>query len=87
MPLIVNLEQRFINFIVKNLNCSNPNSLPGLPLHVINTDIAFVPPCTFLCISVSNHDIMTNRNISQSVQNLYRRSNDVMSDFNISIHV
>ena len=24
MPLIVNLEQRFINVIVKNLNCSNP---------------------------------------------------------------
>ena len=24
MPLVVNLEQRFINVVVKNLNCFNP---------------------------------------------------------------
>ena len=55
-------------------------SLPGFPLHFINTDIVFVTTCTFLCISVSSHDI-SDRNISQSVQNLYRRSNEVMLDF------
>ena len=54
-----------------------PNSLP---LHIMNTDIEFVPSCTFLCISVSSHDI-SDRNIPQSVQKLYRRSNEVMSDF------
>ena len=36
--------------------------------------------CTFLGISVSSHDI-SDRNIPQSVQMLYRRSNEVMSDF------
>ena len=46
----------------------------------MNTDIVFVPYCTFLGISVSSHDI-SDRNIPQSVQNLYRRSNEVMSDF------
>ena len=57
-----------------------PTSLPGLPLHFMNTDIVFVPSCTFLGISVSSHDI-SDRNIPQSVQKLYRRSNEVMSDF------
>ena len=56
------------------------NSLPGLPLHFMNTDIVFVPSCIFLCISVSSHDI-SNRNIPQSVHTLYRRSYEVMSDF------
>ena len=57
-----------------------PTSLPGLPLHFINTDIVFLPSCTFLGISVSSHDIY-DRNIPQSVQKLYCRSNEVMSDF------
>ena len=57
-----------------------PNSLPGLPLCLINTDIVFVPFCTFLGISVTNHDI-SDRNIPQSVQNVYHRSNKVMSYF------
>ena len=57
-----------------------PTSLPGLPLHFMNTDIVFVSSCTFLGISVSSHDI-SDRNIPQSVQKLYRRSNEVMSDF------
>ena len=57
-----------------------PNSLPGLPLHFMNTEIVFVPSCTFFGISVSSHDI-SGRNIPQSIQKLYRRSNDVMSDF------
>ena len=57
-----------------------PTSLPGLPLHFTNTDIVFVPSCTFLGISVSSHDI-SDRNIPQSVQKLYRRSSEVMSDF------
>ena len=57
-----------------------PSSLPGLPLHCMNTDIIFVPSCTFLGISVSSHDI-SDRNIPQSVQKLYRKSNEVMSDF------
>ena len=56
---------------------AHPNSLP---LHFMNTDIVFVPSCTFLGISVSSHDI-SDRNIPQSVQKLYRRSNEVMSDF------
>ena len=56
-----------------------PNSLPGLPLHFMNTDIVFVPSCTLLGISVSSHDI-SDRNIPQSVQK-YHRSNEVMSDF------
>ena len=55
-----------------------PNSHPGLQLHFMNTGIVFVPSCTFIGISVSSHDI-SNRNIPQSVQNLYRRSNKVMS--------
>ena len=59
---------------------AHPNSLPGLPLHFMNTDIVFVPSCTFLGVSVSSHDI-SDRNIPQSVHNLYRRSNEVMSDF------
>ena len=46
----------------------------------MNTDIVFVPSCTFLGISVSSHDI-SDRNIPQAVQKLYRRSNEVMSDF------
>ena len=46
----------------------------------MNTDIVFVPYCTFLDISVSSHDI-SDRNIPQSGQKLYRRSNEVMSDF------
>ena len=57
-----------------------PTSLLGLPLHFMNTDIVFVPSCTFLGISVSSHDI-SDRNIPQSVQKLYRRANEVMSDF------
>ena len=57
-----------------------PNLLPGLPLHFMNTEIVFVPSCTFLGISVSSHDI-SGRNIPQSIQKLYRRSNEVMSDF------
>ena len=57
-----------------------PNSLPGLPLHFMNTDIVCVPSCTFLDISVSSHDI-SDRNIPQYVHKLYRRSNEVMSDF------
>ena len=48
-----------------------PTSLPGLPLHFMNTDIVFVPSCTFLGISVSSHDI-SDRNIPQSVQNLMK---------------
>ena len=55
---------------------SHPNSLPGLPLHFMNTDIVFELYCTFLGISVSNH--ISGRNIPQAV---YRRSNKVMSDF------
>ena len=46
-----------------------PNSLPGLPLHFMNTDIVFVPSCTFLGISVSGHDI-SGSNILQYVQKL-----------------
>ena len=46
----------------------------------MNTDIVFVPSCTFLGISVSSHDI-SDRNIPQYVPKLYRRSNEVMSDF------
>ena len=46
----------------------------------MNTDSVFVPSFTFLCIFVSNHDI-SDRNIPQSVQNLHRWSNEVMSDF------
>ena len=57
-----------------------PNSLPGLSLHFINTAIVFVPSFTFLGISVSSYDI-SDRNIPQSVQKLYRRSNKAMSDF------
>ena len=57
-----------------------PNSLLGLPLHFMNTDIVFVSSCAFFGISVSSHDI-SDRNIPQSVQKLYRRSNEVMSDF------
>ena len=36
--------------------------------------------CTFLGISVFSHDI-SDRNIPKSVQKLYRRYNEVMSDF------
>ena len=53
------------------------NSLPGIPLHFMNTDIVCVPSCTFSDISVSNHDI-SDRNIPQSVHNLFRRSNKVI---------
>ena len=60
---------------------AHPNSLPGLSLHFMNTDIVCVLSCTLLDISVSSHDI-SDRNIPQSVQNLYCRSNKVMSDFN-----
>ena len=49
---------------------AQPNSLPGLPLHFMNTAIVFLPSCTFLCISVSSHAI-SDRNILQYVQNLY----------------
>ena len=49
------------------------NSLLGLPLHFMNTDIVFLPFCTFFGISVSSHDI-SDRNTPQSVQKLYRRS-------------
>ena len=59
---------------------AHPSSLPGIPLHFMNTDIVFVPSCTFLGISVSGHDI-SDRNIPQSVQKLYRRSIEVMSEF------
>ena len=58
---------------------AHPNSLPGLPLHILNTDIVFVPFCTFFGISISNNDV-SYRNILQPVENLYRRSNEVMSD-------
>ena len=61
-------------------NPAYPNSLPGFPLHFMNTDLVFIPSCTFLGISVSSHDI-SDSNIAQSVQKLYRRSNEVMSDF------
>ena len=44
-----------------------PNSLPGLPLHFMNTEIVFVPSCTFFGISVSSHDI-SGRNIPESIK-------------------
>ena len=73
-----------ILFNPAKINCiffpAYPNSLPGLPLHFMNTDIVFVPSCTFIGISVSSHDI-SERNIPQSVQMLYRRSNEVMFYF------
>ena len=59
-----------------------PNSLPGLPLHFMNTDIVFVPSCTFSDISVYSHDI-SDRNIPQSVQKFNCRSNEVVSDLNL----
>ena len=59
---------------------AHPNSLPRLPLHLMNTYIIFLPSCTCLGIYVSSHDI-SDRNIPQSVQKLYRRSNEIMSDF------
>ena len=73
-----------ILFNPSKINCifsqAHPNLLQGIPLHFMNTDIVFIPSCTFLGISVSSHDI-PDRNIPQSVHNLYRRSNEVMSDF------
>ena len=59
---------------------AHPDSLPGIPLHFMNTYIVFVPSCTFLGISASSHDI-SDGNIPQSVQNVYWRSNETMSDF------
>ena len=39
-------------------NCiAHPNSLPGISLHCMNTDIVFIYSCTFLGISISSHDI------------------------------
>ena len=49
---------------------AHPNSLPGIPLHFMNTDIVFVPYCTFFGVSISSHDIY-DRNIPPSVQNFY----------------
>ena len=64
---------------------SHPNSLPGLPLHFMNTDVVFLPSCKLLGISVSSQDI-SDRNVPQSVQKLYRRSNEVMSNFKSLSH-
>ena len=78
MALMVSLQTILLN--ASPLSYEYLNSLPGLPLHFMNTDIVFVSSCTFLGISVSSHDI-SDRNIPQSVQKLYRRSNEVMPDF------
>ena len=45
----------------------------------MNTDIVCVPSCTFLGISVYSH-VISDRNIPQSVQKLYYRSNEIMPD-------
>ena len=70
-----------ILFNPANTNCifspAHPNSLPGLPLHFMNTDVVIIPSGTLLGISVSSQNI-SDRNIPQSV---YRISNEVMSDF------
>ena len=68
------------------INCiflpAHPNSLPRLPLQFMNTYIIFLPSCTLLGIYVSSHYI-SDRNIPQSVQKLYRRSNKVISVLNL----
>ena len=70
-----------ILFNPAKINCIFSPAYPNsLPVHFMNTDIIFVPSCTFLGISVSSHDI-SDRNIPQYVQKLYRRSKEVMSDF------
>ena len=83
---VCDIYARNIDILFKQAktNCifspAHPNSLPGLPLHFMNTAVVCVPSCTLLGISVSSKDI-SDRNISQSVQKLYRRSNEIMSDF------
>ena len=99
--ILYSIRQNPIVYNPAKNNCicstAHPNSLPGIPLHFMNThhhivsskyllpslcaclsciaDIVFVPSCTFLGISVSSQDI-SDRNIPQSVQNVYRRYND-----------
>ena len=77
-----NMDMDILNSAKTNciFSPAHPNSLPGLPLHFMNTDIVFVPSCTFLGVSVSSHDI-SDKNFTQSVQHFYRRSNEVMSYF------
>ena len=86
MPNLCDVYARnmYILFNPATTNCiffpAHPNSLPGPPLHFMNTGIVFVLSCTFLGIFVSSYNI-SDRNIPQSVQMVYCRSNEVMSDF------
>ena len=50
-----------------------PHSLPGLPLHFMDTAIVCVPSCTFLGIPVSSHDFSDINNNNNN--NIYLKSN------------